>query len=61
VEPRKGLATLYNLGCVLNRQGRYAEAEELLYPCLRGLETELGVSSQQYIGWLRETMTAVGA
>ena len=60
-ESRGSLSTQYNLGCYLNTQGRYAEAEGVLRPALVELEKRIGVSSQQYIGCLRETVTAVGA
>jgi tetratricopeptide (TPR) repeat protein len=55
---RRALGPRYNLGALLNQQGRYVEAVEMLDTALGQLKEVLGEGSQQYVGCLRELMVA---
>ncbi|KAI9810839.1 MAG: hypothetical protein M1827_006046 [Pycnora praestabilis] len=58
--PNRAFAVMNNLAFVLNRQGKYAEAEQILRKLLPPLQERGGRDTPQALGCMRKLMEAVG-
>jgi tetratricopeptide (TPR) repeat protein len=59
-KPAASLAARSNLGWVLNKEGKYSEAEVLLTDLLPGLQERFAEDDPRVLGCLRHLMEAVG-
>jgi len=58
--PNTSWAAMSNLSWILNKQGKYAEAEGILRRLLPRLQSRMGKDSPQALGCLRHLMEAMG-